>query len=177
MDESVAATYRGAANCQSIPFTRGSYSCTYASGTITKVVPGPATKTKQKPPIQTATGNDIAQVAGCVTAGPCSNIQIGGTGNQATTTCEPPHRILSDKQRSKFIASLKAMCPFEIAVRPIPGNKESMEYAVQLSSAITDSGCTLKRPKFLIDTAPSYGLQIVIHDKENIPQEPMRPQA
>jgi hypothetical protein len=44
-----------------------------------------------------------------------------------------------------------------------------MSYAEQLAQAIKEAGCTLRRPRFLIDTSPSYGLWVMLHDKDNIP--------
>ena len=49
------------------------------------------------------------------------------------------------------------------------GNGESQRYADQLSQAIKDAGCTLRRPRFLIDEHEGYGLWVVIHDSNNIP--------
>jgi hypothetical protein len=64
---------------------------------------------------------------------------------------------------------LRPFCPFEVVVRPIPGNKESMEYADQIAEAIKDAGCTRGRTPFLFDISASYGLQIAIHNLNEIP--------
>jgi len=42
------------------------------------------------PPQQTASGGNNGQVGGGVTTGDCSNVQIGGSNNQATTNCVRP---------------------------------------------------------------------------------------
>ncbi len=42
-------------------------------------------------PQQTASGDNSGQVGGTVTAGPCSNVQIGGNGNRANTNCIEPN--------------------------------------------------------------------------------------
>jgi hypothetical protein len=76
---------------------------------------------------------------------------------------------LSKDQRTVFIATLNHACPLDVAVRPIPGNAERMEYAAQLSAAIQDAGCKVVRPKCLIDTGAGYGLWVMLHDKDNIP--------
>lgn len=81
----------------------------------------------------------------------------------------PPERALVDPQRRAFISMMRTACPFEIAIRPVTGNAESMKYADALSAAIKDAGCTPRRPKFLIDTAASYGVSVALHDKDNIP--------
>jgi hypothetical protein len=44
-----------------------------------------------------------------------------------------------------------------------------MQYADDLAKAIQEAGCKLRRPKFLIDTSPSYGLSVVLHDTDSIP--------
>jgi hypothetical protein len=93
----------------------------------------------------------------------------GNVSNPTVNNFGPAKRILTQEQREKFIASLRPNCPLEIAVRALPGNQESMEYAEQIAEAIRDAGCRLKRPKFLIDTAPSYGLQVFIYDKDKVP--------
>jgi hypothetical protein len=51
----------------------------------------------------------------------------------------------------------------------VPGNSESMSFGDELANAIKDAGCTLRRPRFLIDTSAGYGVWIMLHDKENIP--------
>jgi len=56
--------------------------------------------TTSSPPAQTATGSNNGQVGGGVTTGPCSNVQIGGSGNEATTNCLPPERHLTDAQKT-----------------------------------------------------------------------------
>jgi hypothetical protein len=96
-------------------------------------------------------------------------ISGGNVTNPTVNNFAPPQRILTEDQRKAFVGILRTYCPFEIAVRGIPGNAESMAYAEQLMRAIKEAGCTLRRPKFLIDTSPSYGLWVILHDKENIP--------
>jgi hypothetical protein len=66
------------------------------------------------------------------------NIAIGGGNviNPTVNNYTPPQRTLSKDQRTVFIATLNHACPFDVAVHPIPGNAESMEYAAQLSAAM-----------------------------------------
>ena len=42
------------------------------------------------PPVQQKAGNNAVQVGGGITAEPCSSVQIGGKGNQATVNCTIP---------------------------------------------------------------------------------------
>jgi hypothetical protein len=104
-------------------------------------------------------------------ANPAGSIVNQGSPNFGSQSVynSPPERALVNPQRAVFISTMRTACPFEIAIRPIAGNAESMKYADQLSSAIKEAGCTPRRPKFLIDTAASYGVWVVLHDKENIP--------
>jgi hypothetical protein len=104
-----------------------------------------------------------------ITQGDCGVVQNGGSGNVAAPTCAPPERKFSQQEHDHFVAALRSICPFSVAVRPITGNAESMKYADQIVQALRDAGCTPTRPKFLIDTAASYGITLVIHDKDNIP--------
>ncbi len=84
---------------------------------------------KPAPPAsQNAGGNGNVQVGGGVTAGPCSNVQIGGTGNQATTNCLPPQRHLS----SEFIADVSKCLsrrPGTVSILAVVDNVEARTYA------------------------------------------------
>jgi hypothetical protein len=102
----------------------------------------------------------------------CDNGNCIGGNNYGSATVNnyaPPKRKLTKDEREKFVSSLRPYCPFGVAVRAIPGNADSMEYADQISSAIHDAGCPLLRAKFLIDTAASYGVALAIHDAANVP--------
>ena len=102
-----------------------------------------------------------------------NGIAIGGgvvSNPQVNNYYAPPQRILTGEKNDKFIASLKETCPFEIVVRAIPGNAESMEYADQLSAAIKEAGCTVVAPRILFDTTAIKGLWVTIHDRNNIPK-------
>jgi len=100
-----------------------------------------------------------------------NGIAIGGgtVTNPTVNNYGPPQRQLTKDERDRFVAYLRPLCPFEVVIRGIPGNAESMEYADQIAAAITDAGCTRGRTPFLIDTAASYGIQIAIHDINDIP--------
>ena len=45
---------------------------------------------------QHGTGNGA--VGGSITTAPCTNVQVGGNGNQATTNCDLSNRHLSEQQ-------------------------------------------------------------------------------
>jgi hypothetical protein len=124
-----------------------------------------ASQTKENP--QSPTGS-IA--TGPITTGNCGVIQVGGAGNQATGgNCAPAQRVLTDKEKATLIAVLRPYCPFDIAVRHIPGNEESQTYADQFSAAIREAGCMPRRPRFLIDEHNGTGIWIVVHDLKEIP--------
>jgi hypothetical protein len=42
-------------------------------------------------------------------------------------------------------------------------------YADQLAAAIKKAGCTLRRPRFLIDEHNGSGLWVTLHSADNIP--------
>jgi hypothetical protein len=108
-------------------------------------------------------------VAAPVKIEPCGVFQNGGSNNTASPTCAPPQRTLTEKEHSDLVSSLRKSCSFRVAVRPITGNEESMVYAEQIVKTLKEAGCTPERAKFLIDTAPSYGVALVIHDLKDIP--------
>ena len=96
-------------------------------------------------------------------------ISGGNVSNPTVNNYAPPERSLVNPQRETFISMLRKVCPFEVAVRPISGNAESMKYADELSIALTEAGCTPRRPKFLIDTSVSYGVSVAVHDTDSVP--------
>jgi hypothetical protein len=115
--------------------------------------------------------NQIGNTAPTVQVNAPNGIAIGG-GNVTNPTVNnyaPPQRTMTAAQRATFVSVLKQTCPFEVAVRGVPGNAESMEYASQLGAAIQEAGCTLRRPRFLIDTTAGYGVWVMLHDKNNTP--------
>lgn len=90
---------------------------------------------------QAATENDNAQVSGDVQAGPCSNIQVGGSNNQATTNCVPPDRQLTDSQRSvvhDFLLSIPSSV--KVFVKTIGDNGEAQRYAQQFQDEAVACG-------------------------------------
>lgn len=68
-------------------------------------------------PSQTVVGENGAAV-GSITAGPCSNIQVGGSGNTSAVNCAPPSRIPSDKQMEDFKAILEKANKITIRIFP-----------------------------------------------------------
>ena len=90
------------------------------------------------PPSQTATGNNNGQVGGSVTTGDCSNVQIGGTGNQATTNCVPPDRHLTQAQFdaiSDVTKGLPADMSAELEVLAV-SDKDAIHYASEIRDAL-----------------------------------------
>ena len=94
----------------------------------------------------------------------------GGTAtNPTVNNYVPPQRTLTPQQQAQIAQALRPICPFEIAVRHIPGDKEGQAYADQISDAIRRAGCTVRRPRFLIDEHTGEGVFVVAHDREHIP--------
>jgi hypothetical protein len=74
----------------------------------------PITKTpKPKPQVQIEQhGNGTGAIGGNVTQGPCSNLTVGGTGNQQTTNCQfdtPP--------RSMYVKVIERSVPSLVSVK------------------------------------------------------------
>jgi hypothetical protein len=79
-------------------------------------------------------GAGSAVVSGSVVAAPCSNVQIGGSGNQATTNCGP----ITWKLDSKHLGDLTSI--FQIKAHPscvisAAGDSDSKDLARQLCIA------------------------------------------
>ncbi len=133
--------------------------------------PKAAPKISKEPKTSITSGHPTAAPSTVISAP--NGIAIGGgtVTNPTVNNYAPAERTISKEQRDKFIASLKPYClkPFEVVVRPTPGNRESMEYAEKLAALITDSGCTRARTPFLIDQRPMYGVVVGIRDVNDIP--------
>lgn len=116
------------------------------------------------------TGTDGPSI-GSVTQGSGSALSVNQSGGITAGTINylPPQRILTSEQQKILVATLKSVCPFEVAVRGVPGNAESLEYATQITRAIEQAGCKTRRAKFLIDTSAGYGVWIVLHDASVVP--------
>jgi hypothetical protein len=119
------------------------------------------------PQAQTVTGNNGGQAGGGINAEPCSNVQLGGGNNQASVNCGPQPRVVTAEQRKRLVDFLTPLCPFDVFVRPLPADQESVEYAKMLSEAIREAGCNVKPPpSHLFDEqAAVYGLWIGTNDR------------
>jgi|SRR5208283_3414782 len=76
-------------------------------------------------------GTGSAAVGGGIATGPCSNVQVGGTDNQATTNCgSVPFRTLTESQRqgiAKFIQTLPKSVL--VTVGGVYGSGDAVSYA------------------------------------------------
>lgn len=101
---------------------------------ITRPAPVQPTRTRKQPPTQTATGTDNAQVGGGVNAGPCSNVQIGGRGNQGRVNCSSiPFRILTESQKQAIKTLLDTFPPSVlVTIGGIYGSGDAANYALDL---------------------------------------------
>jgi hypothetical protein len=79
-----------------------------SSSTQTTPKPVKPKKEKDAPTHQSASGNNNNQIGGSITAGPCSNVQNGGAGNQATTNCVEPRDIITLSVQATFTAHLSS---------------------------------------------------------------------
>ena len=90
---------------------------------------------REKPisPPLVSTSGDNSPATGSISTGPCSNVQVGGNGNQATTNCLPPERHLSKQQ----IADLKTLViPSQVELTlTAEGDTNSRTYAQEIFDA------------------------------------------
>lgn len=70
-----------------------------------------------------------------VSVGPCSNVQIGGAGNTATTNCTPQSRVLSDDAVRAFATALSASKHGVLRVVLASSSDDTFPLAEQLCSA------------------------------------------
>ena len=96
-----------------------------------------AAKDKVAPTVTTS-GDDNPAI-GSIAQGPCSNLQIGGSNNQAQVNCAPEWH-LSDVQRSQwseFVATLPQQCAEIVVVGDIP-DKNSHDFAVDIFEILNE---------------------------------------
>jgi hypothetical protein len=117
---------------------------------------------------QHGTGNGA--VGGNITTGPCSNVLVGGNGNQASVNCDTPRR-LSQQQIAAIKSSGQTICatlPL-INVTTSNGNQEAQRYAYDLIEALRGGGCkadlTLPTPGLTPDVS---GIHVAVRDYNNI---------
>jgi hypothetical protein len=101
-------------------------------------------KKKEKDKIeQHGTGNGA--VGGSITTGPCSNVQIGGSGNQAQTNCVPQARRLSDQEKAE-LASL-SNTPLDLIVWAHGDDKNAWNLGQDICFALRSAGWRIQHPE------------------------------
>jgi hypothetical protein len=150
---------------------------------ITKAVPLQSTKTKKvpspqstpaptAPPSQTAKGNNNTQVEGGVTTGPCSNVQIGGSGNQAIGgNCGPPPLVLDvtsvesgSSERSLFTEKA-GFVKTEVTIVPNQQVTAPFTVALDFDNPISEIGHTVKNVGTQMGGGP---FRVGIHARETV---------
>jgi hypothetical protein len=113
---------------------------------LEKIVPAqcpaePPAKAKSAKPETTSDikqhGDATGAVGGNVTQGPCSNLQIGGRGNQSAANCLPVQRHLSDSEKACLV-TLAGSLSIPISVR-VPTNGDQ-DFAVEISRVFQSKG-------------------------------------
>jgi hypothetical protein len=101
-------------------------------------------KATSKPPEPKQSGSDNAQT-GPITAGPCSNVQVGGNNNDASTNCNfaPPSRRILPESRAEVVAILKSN-PGKITINYVEGD-EPHRFASDMYGILQDAGWTVGR--------------------------------
>jgi len=102
------------------------------------IIPKPMSKKESITPQSNAsTSGDKSPAVGEVNAGPCSNVQIGGSQNQATTNCvaEPLNRLLNNQQQAQFLSDLAKVppAPFWIILETTNTGGQSSEPRLETS--------------------------------------------
>jgi hypothetical protein len=99
-----------------------------------KTTPKDTVKPKPKPvspqPITT----------GPISTGPCSNVQVGGSNNQATVNCASPSRVLSADNLQKFKAALVGRTGGIASVRKAGSSDDVDPLVEQLTEALIAAG-------------------------------------
>jgi len=97
----------------------------------------PASVQAQQPPIQVSgSPGGIGNVGG-ITAGPCSNVQVGGSGNQAQTNCGPIERHLTEAQKNSLILALIGK-PLKLTFGALVNVPDSQQFAIELCEALKE---------------------------------------
>jgi hypothetical protein len=126
-----------------------------------EIGPGSPWKPTTKPP-QTPKEDNSGSVGGGITTGPCSNVQVGGKGNTATTNCAPISRVLSESRINKFT---KAIGAAKGVLRVVPAS--SADDVIQLSNQLCDAAikaswgysCPTSRNSTMGSDATANGLE------------------
>jgi hypothetical protein len=90
-------------------------------------------------------GTDSGAVVGNITTGPCSNVQIGGSSNQAQTNCVPEMRRLTDQEKAQL--SSLANTPVDLIVWANGGDKKAWDLGQDICSALRSASWRIQAPE------------------------------
>jgi hypothetical protein len=103
---------------------------------VGQAAPPPTKPTKS--PIQKQSGKGNSQ-AGPITTGPCSNVQVGGSNNTATTNCALPSRVLTDAKAKQLTTDFSGIHPLTIWVFQAGASDDVQPVFLQFCNAIRDA--------------------------------------
>lgn len=91
-------------------------------------------------------------IGGSITTGPCSNVQVGGSGNQATTNCEQPLLVLTHSLRpvippDKGLFQFKPEeCSLKTQIRIVPNQKvpPPIQVSLDFDNPVTKIAATVE---------------------------------
>jgi hypothetical protein len=109
-------------------------------------------------------------VGGSLVQGPCGIAQVGGSGNQASISCNPARRLTA-KQIEDMKAAERAICPAmpHIDVTASNGNQEAQRYAMDFVNSLTDLGCHADLALPIPGLTPDVeGIHIAVRDLSHI---------
>ncbi len=105
-----------------------------------------------------------------ITTGPCSNVQVGGHGNQAAVNCDISRR-LSQQQIASIKSSAQTLCatlPL-INITAPNGDQEAQRYAYDFVEALRGGGCKADLALPIPGLTPDVsGIHIAVRDFNNI---------
>jgi len=121
-------TYKPEANPKSISELASSHSSNKTHSPIP--IPG-----KQEP---SSPGRGVS-IGGGITAGSCSNVQVGGNSNQAQTNCGPVERHVTEAQKTAIISALSEK-HVRVTFGAIINVPDAQQFAFELCSAFKSAG-------------------------------------
>jgi len=98
---------------------------------------------KNQPSLPTPQSGQGSVQTGSINTGPCSNVQIGGQGNQATTNCETS-RSLTPEEKTQFIKSLRQGPPGTVTVWAV---ESSQNLGMEIYDALKVAGWQMQEPE------------------------------
>jgi hypothetical protein len=92
--------------------------------------------TKPKPKAQKPSP-DVS--VGSIAQGPCSNVQVGGSNNTATTNCVPPSRVLTAEKAKQLTRDFTQIPHLNVSIFPAGTSDDVQPVFLQLCNIVMDA--------------------------------------